>query len=56
MDPTAALAEIHRAISEAEDACCFEHQAESFKEAVEKFEALDEWLSKGGFLPDSWAR
>jgi hypothetical protein len=24
------------------------------REALEAFEALDEWLTKGGFLPDEW--
>lgn len=23
-------------------------------ELVEKFEALDEWISRGGFLPEAW--
>lgn len=25
-------------------------------EAAESFQALDEWLSKGGFLPADWQR
>lgn len=28
----------------------------SLWEAVELFKELDEWLSKGGFLPDAWNR
>lgn len=27
---------------------------EDYSEAVESFEALDEWLTKGGFLPEAW--
>ena len=26
------------------------------EDLAEAFEALDGWLSKGGFLPESWAR
>lgn len=25
-------------------------------EALEKFQVLDEWLKRGGFLPDEWSR
>lgn len=24
--------------------------------ALERFENLDEWISRGGFLPDSWQK
>lgn len=30
-------------------------QAEEGDSAVEAFTALDEWLSRGGFLPADWA-
>lgn len=26
------------------------------EEALERYAALDEWISKGGFLPAAWAR
>lgn len=26
------------------------------REIAEYFESLDEWISKGGFLPDAWTR
>ena len=26
------------------------------EEIIEHFEALDEWLSRGGFLPADWSR
>lgn len=28
--------------------------ASDLERAVESFEALDEWISRGGFLPDAW--
>jgi hypothetical protein len=43
MDPTACLDELRAAV-EAED-----HEA-----AIELFVGLDEWLSRGGFLPAQW--
>lgn len=29
---------------------------EDMDEMVEHFQALDKWISNGGFLPDAWAR
>lgn len=54
MDPNQTLKEIREALQEAEDACCFEHANASLREAAGKFEALDGWLSTGGFKPKEW--
>ena len=53
MDPNTALAEIRDLIAKtytadgpaAEDSC---------RRLYDVVEALDEWLSQGGFLPDAW--
>lgn len=43
MDPNATLAQIRECIDEADG-----------PRAIELFEALDGWLSSGGFLPTDW--
>lgn len=45
MDPDEALAIIRRAVED-----------EAPYDALEAWEALDKWLSNGGFLPKAWAR
>ena len=30
------------------------HEAQEFVDLADAFEALDGWLSKGGFLPKAW--
>lgn len=44
MDPNGALAEIRELI-----------HADEPNAAMIRFEVLDEWLSKGGFLPREWS-
>lgn len=54
MDPNTTLEVIRQAIlydSELDD-----HRGAHNRAIVEHFTALDEWLSRGGFLPDAWAR
>lgn len=43
MDPDAALAEIRQEIAAGEP-----------NAAMNRFEVLDDWLSRGGFLPMAW--
>lgn len=31
-------------------------QEQALRDAVEHYEALDEWLSSGGFLPIAWSK
>lgn len=46
-----AAAAITSAIDNEEDV-----QFGNVERLAEAFEALDEWLSKGGFVPDAWRR
>lgn len=54
MDPNECLAELRdyiqseKTLSENGDAW------EYVDEIIDRFEALDDWLSKGGFLPSAW--
>lgn len=50
MDPNTALSEIRSKILHLSD----RHSTIDPVEIAYQFEALDEWLSKGGFLPDAW--
>lgn len=57
MDPNEALERLRRAVAELKTEAQWRHEAalgDVVTEMVEKFEALDEWLSKGGFLPTAW--
>lgn len=54
MDPNAALADIREAIREYEEAGSLGSETEATERLVERVQALDEWASKGGFLPAAW--
>lgn len=55
MDPNTALTEIRELVALAKgDACCADHGEMTGAELALKFEALDEWLTKGGFPPNVW--
>lgn len=62
MDPNTNLTEIRSELSDI--AVCRDSTAgadpgrvvEAAERVVDLFEALDEWLGKGGFLPDAWQR
>lgn len=61
MDPNQALADIRRLISEADsqDTDTPEGAARALSlltEAAWAFDGLDEWMSRGGFMPKIWAR
>jgi hypothetical protein len=54
MDPNETLTELRRLVSRAHEPITMTGgHAQSF---AESFEALDEWLSRGGFLPEAWSR
>lgn len=55
MDPNEALARARRA-AERLLSDGFEWDAAECEALCESLQALDQWLSKGGFLPDDWAR
>lgn len=56
MDVNAALARLRAASQALSLADSDERMAELAVELGDAFEALDEWLAKGGFLPDDWNR
>jgi len=47
MDPNATLTELRELLADG--------TPEGAEMALERFEALDEWLSKGGYKPADWA-
>jgi hypothetical protein len=55
MDPNEALKNV-REMSRRLNADEFEVDSGDAMALVEAFEALDGWLSNGGFLPDAWKR
>lgn len=54
MDVNAVLARMRAASQALSLADSDERMAELAVEFGDAFESLDEWLSKGGFLPDNW--
>lgn len=52
MDPDANLAEIRRIVQDV-DLDVFPDRAERLAELIS---ALDQWISKGGFLPAAWRK
>lgn len=52
MDPNAALAEIRELVKREND----DQDGSWAIAAVERFEALDKWITDGGFLPADWQR
>ena len=54
MDPDAALAAIREAIMRIETSGRQYENHPDVDSLIEHFQALDEWLSKGGFSPNSW--
>lgn len=53
MDPTEALRLLRELTKEI---LAGNHHYDVVCQHVEQFEALDAWLSKGGFLPEDWAK
>lgn len=49
MDPNATLEQIRRLFSDTDT-----WDGLTLAEVKEHFEALDQWLSRGGFLPAAW--
>lgn len=58
MDPNAALAKAREALVRFEEAYREQTTEEiiAAEDLADAFEALDGWLSRGGFLPEGWAR
>jgi hypothetical protein len=56
MDPNATLAIIRDALRDFGDATMRDEADAAADVLVEHVQALDEWLTRGGFLPADWAR
>ncbi len=55
MDPDVALAEIREALERiAENSTSPYWRSYAYLRVAERVAALDEWISKGGFLPAAW--
>lgn len=55
MDPEELLAELRQMAADADEYGGI-HAQTWVEDGPGKFAALDEWLSKGGFLPKDWSR
>jgi len=54
MDPNEALRSFREHVKNAREATTNETHMREMALAIENAEALDEWLTKGGFQPDDW--
>jgi hypothetical protein len=54
MDPDQALANAREAAQDYDEAGSLGSESDAAERLVEAFNALDSWLSKGGFLPRDW--
>ena len=57
MDPNEALKKARAALTacrKANDEGRYDDERDEAESALSHFEALDEWLTKGGFMPDAW--
>jgi hypothetical protein len=54
MDPNTTLEEARRFVAEARAATEEGAKVQAMAQAIERFEALDNWLYRGGFLPAEW--
>lgn len=56
MDPNEALRELRRIMTQLDKAQAAWEVEQLAERAADVFGGLDDWLSKGGFLPDEWRR
>lgn len=54
MDPNATLQALRAALIDYDQAIRKSVADEAADRALEAFRALDEWIAKGGFLPEDW--
>ncbi len=54
MDPNATLDELRKRMAELGNTGSFEWEFLELDRMVELFQSLDQWISKGGFLPADW--
>lgn len=56
MDPNIALHDLREAVNEAANPDQYTDMEVVAEKIVEAFDALDGWLSRGGFLPGDWSK
>jgi len=56
VDPNEALRELRRIMTQLDKAQAAWEVEQLAERAADVFGGLDDWLSKGGFLPDEWRR
>lgn len=56
MDPNAALEQLREAIADAANPDQYTDREVAIEQVAEYFEALDGWLTQGGFLPAAWSK
>jgi hypothetical protein len=54
MDPDKVLADLRELVADWSDDDGTDAQLDKAESVVETFRTLDEWLSRGGFLPAAW--
>jgi hypothetical protein len=54
MDPNANLEELRRKLNVLRGPLSTKDRNRLLEAFTEEFEALDEWITKGGFLPEAW--
>jgi len=54
MDPNQALADARRAADDYDKATSIDQEADAAERLTAAFNALDQWLSNGGFAPADW--
>lgn len=54
MDPNETLKRLREIVSEFREDSDGEMDLDAMSDMVDHFEALDEWIAKGGFLPKAW--
>lgn len=54
MDPDQVLSDLREIFRKLDDATDLDVKTELALEAAEKFNALDEWMTMGGFRPREW--
>jgi hypothetical protein len=57
MDPNQALTDAREAAKVADEAAegdSNDAEIDALRDALESYRALDEWLTRGGFLPTDW--
>lgn len=55
MDPNEALKQAREALQTWDNSLDRDEARDAAEQLARTFEALDQWLSRGGFLPNAWS-